>query len=344
MKVCIITNYIDKGYVNELLILDNLISTLNLQQKDIYSISDVNLSYSVNKNYTHVLVLLDFKITSLLSLTPFLDNIFIPKIFVIDTIPEIHKNIDVDVLKHYDYKSDSSYNSLSKNSQNILYNDYADALIFYSNLDFNLFTSYYEIQSDKKITIIPPSLGKEKSITFNPSFFKSNNNIGFNGIPSFNNGFGHLISSLASLSDYNLNIYGKHGRSPFTTQPLINNATASYSNICFKGQLRDSVNFYKNNHIYANVGLYNSFDLPTLYSIVNGMVPIISPNLPISEFLPNYPFVSNCDYNEIIKTIIQIKNTSDSDLKDILYQEVNNIKFLNDNFLKEKYHFFLNSL
>ncbi len=344
MKVCIITNYIDKGYVNEFLILDNLISTLNLQQKDIYSISDVNLSYSVNKNYTHVLVLLDFKITSLLSLTPFLDNIFIPKIFVIDTIPEIHKNIYGDFLKHDGYKSDSSYNSLAKNSQNTLYNDDADALIFYSNLDFNLFTSYYEIQSDKKITIIPPSLGKEKSITFNPSFFKSNNNIGFNGIPSFNNGFGHLISSLASLSDYNLNIYGKHGRSPFTTQPLINNATVSYSNICFKGQLRDSVNFYKNNHIYANVGLYNSFDLPTLYNIVNGIVPIISPNLPISEFLPNYPFVSNCDYNEIIKTIIQIKNTSDSDLKDILYQEVNNIKFLNDNFLKEKYHFFLNSL
>ena len=74
------------------------------------------------------------------------------------------------------------------------------------------------------------------------------------------------------------------------------------------------------------------------------MVPIISPNLPISEFLPNYPFISKCNYNEITKTIIQIKNTSDSDLKDILYQEVNNIKFLNDNFLKEKYHFFLDSL
>ena len=88
MKICIITNYIDKGYVNELFILDNLISTLNLQQKDIYSVSDVNLSYSINKNYTHVLVLLDFKVTSLLSLTPFLDNISIPKIFVIDTIPE----------------------------------------------------------------------------------------------------------------------------------------------------------------------------------------------------------------------------------------------------------------
>ena len=134
MKICIITNYIDRGYVNELLILDNLISTLNLQQKDIYPISDINLSYSVNKNYTHVLVLLDFKITSLLTLTPFLDNISIPKIFIIDTIPEIHKGIDTDILNHYKFKSDSSYNSLSKYSQNTLYNDYADALIFYSNL------------------------------------------------------------------------------------------------------------------------------------------------------------------------------------------------------------------
>ena len=84
--------------------------------------------------------------------------------------------------------------------------------------------------------------------------------------------------------------------------------------------------------------------MPTLYSMINGMVPIISPNLAISEFLPNYPFISNCDYNEIIKTIKQIKNTSDVDLKDILHKEVNNIKFLNDNFLKEKYYFFLNSL
>ena len=78
--------------------------------------------------------------------------------------------------------------------------------------------------------------------------------------------------------------------------------------------------------------------------MINGMVPIISPNLPICEFLPNYPFISNCDHNEITKTIIQIKNTSDSDLKDILRKGINNIKFLNDNFLKEKYYFFLNSL
>lgn len=344
MKICIITNYIDRGYVNELLILDNLVSTLNLQQKDIYPISDINLSYSVNKNYTHVLVLLDFKITSLLTLTPFLDNISIPKIFIIDTIPEIHKGIDTDILNHYKFKSDSSYNSLSKYSQNTLYNDYADALIFYSNLDFEIFTKYYKIQNKKNITIIPPSLGKEESIVFNPTFFKSNNNIGFNGIPSFNNGFGHLIPSLTSLPDYNLNIYGKHGRSPFTTQPLINNATSTYPNIRFKGQLRDFSHFYKNNHIYANIGIYNSFDLPTLYSMINGMVPIISPNLPICEFLPNYPFISNCDHNEITKTIIQIKNTSDSDLKDILRKGINNIKFLNDNFLKEKYYFFLNSL
>lgn len=344
MKICIITNYIDRGYVNELLILNNLTSTLNLQQKDIYSVSDVNLSYSVNKNYTHVLVLLDFKITSLLSITPFLDNISIPKIFVVDTIPEIHKDIDIDVLNHYNFKSNSTYNSLSKNSQNLLYNNYADALIFYSNLDFDVFTKHYEISDKKKVTIIPPSLGKEESIVFNSTFFKSNNNIGFNGIPSFNNGFGHLIGSLASLPDYSLNIYGKHGRSPFTTQPLINNATSVHPNIHFKGQLRNSSNFYKNNHIYANIGIYNSFDLPTLYSMINGMVPIISPNLPISEFLPNYPFISNCDYNEIIKTIKQIKNTSDVDLKDILHKEVNNIKFLNDNFLKEKYYFFLNSL
>ena len=70
MKICIITNYIDRGYVNELLILNNLTSTLNLQQKDIYSVSDVNLSYSVNKNYTHVLVLLDFINGTSISILP----------------------------------------------------------------------------------------------------------------------------------------------------------------------------------------------------------------------------------------------------------------------------------
>ena len=283
MKLCIVTNYIGKGYVNELLILDRLIKTLDLKPQDIYSISDTNKSYEVNKKYTHTLLLLDFSISTTLSITPFLDNIKIPKIFVIDSIPEVYKVLDKQVLELKNSLSPSSFISLPKPLQNGIYETYSDGFVFYSKLDLSHFEYYYDLKKPKPIIIIPPSLGKKTDIKLNLSNFNPNKNIGFNGVPSYENGIHIVANSLLNLPEYSLEIYGKHGRSIAHTTELVNNILNLDSNINFKGQLKNPDKFYKNNHIYSSISVYNSFDVFALDNLINGVIPVISNSTPLSE-------------------------------------------------------------
>ena len=344
MKLCIVTNYIDKGYVNEILILNKLISTLNLLPEDVYSTSEVNSSYSINKKYTHALVLLDFKMSNIELILPFIENILVPKVFVIDTVPSEHKKLDLEILKSLNSQSSNTFSSLTNNTQNLLYEKYADAFVFYSDLDLNIFNSSYQFTSPKPVIILPPSLGEKKDINLNLSNFKPNFNIGFNGVPSFNNGLHNISHALNHNNQYYLNVYGKHGRSPHITQSLINSSTSNNPNINFRGQLKNYNLFYQTHHIYSNVGIYESFDLPTLNSMINGVVPIISPTLPISEYLPNYPFKIDPININILEILDQIKNTPDSDLIDILNESIESLKILNNKDIKESYFHFLNKL
>ena len=52
MKICVVTNYNNKGYINEKLIFDSLFKTLNILPQDIFDILDINSVYKINKNYT----------------------------------------------------------------------------------------------------------------------------------------------------------------------------------------------------------------------------------------------------------------------------------------------------
>ena len=64
MKLSIITNYKRKGYINEQLIFNKLCSTLNISVDDIFDFNTTNVFYKINKNYTHVLVIMDYNVTS----------------------------------------------------------------------------------------------------------------------------------------------------------------------------------------------------------------------------------------------------------------------------------------
>ena len=78
--------------------------------------------------------------------------------------------------------------------------------------------------------------------------------------------------------------------------------------------------------------------------MINGVVPIISPTLPISEYLPNYPFKIDPINVNILEILDQITNTPDSDLIDILNESIESLKILNNKDIKESYFHFLNKL
>ena len=51
MKLCVITNYINTGYINEPLIFQKISSILNITKEDTFDFLDFNSAYKVNKNY-----------------------------------------------------------------------------------------------------------------------------------------------------------------------------------------------------------------------------------------------------------------------------------------------------
>lgn len=343
MKICLITNY-TREYINDLQIFHKLLETLELSPKDVFNISSLNSVYNINSSYTHSLVLLDFKSTNISLHKQFLSEVNIPRVFIIDTIPKIQKDLDITFNKTLRNSNTSHLTSLPFSSQLFLYEQYADGLVFYSNIDQNLFGGIYPIKKLIPSYVIPPSLGSKEDIKIDFSYFSPNNNIGFNGSPSFSNGIYHLFNSLISPSKYNVNIFGSHGRNDIANEILMNHITETNSHIKFKGRLKNPTSFFKENHIYHNLSLYDSFNYFTFTSLLNGMVPILSYSSSTAEYLPSYPFTSNIDENSISNMLEKISSTPIKELKDILLTTVLSLNHLNNKDLKKEYYNFLNSI
>lgn len=338
MKLSIITNYTSRGYVNEQFIFNKLCSTLDIPSNDIFDFNTTNTAYNINENYTHVLVLIDYKITNVNIYKECLDNITIPKIFIIDMVPQKHKEI---YLKEK-ISSHFPFTSLSKHLQNLLYDQCADGFIFYSKLDQDLFKDYYIVDNKKPSTIIPPSLGKKEDIKIKFKDFKPNKLIGTNCSPSISNGFLNFSNIMGNLKDYSLDIYGAHGREDVFGEGIINDLTSTLPNINFKGKLKNTKLFFSSHHIYYSAVIYDSFDYFTFLSILNGMVPILTENTGTSSFFKSYPFQSNGTPESIKYNINLITNTHPDYLKEILTNTLKGLLELNDSLSKEKYYTFLN--
>jgi len=142
MKLCAITNYANTGYVNEPLIFQKISSLLDIKEEDIFDFLDFNSAYNVNKNYTHALILFNYKSTSIQPYQEYLDEVEIPKIFIVDTICHKHEALNKEFVDNYLPNNPYSFTSLSKELQSVLYEKYADGLIFL----IRLYTSWFIVK------------------------------------------------------------------------------------------------------------------------------------------------------------------------------------------------------
>lgn len=345
MKLCIITNHLNNSYINDSLIYDRLLTTLGLTPKDVFNLSDVNSVYYVNKEYTHALISLDYKSSSISPQKTYLSEIKIPKIFIIDSVPQVHKDLDVFFSSNILEITNSHLSVLPLDQQFFLYNEYADGLIFYNHGDIEIFKSFYPLTNSTPIAVIPPALGNEQDIKINFQSSPPNKNIGFNGSPSFGNGLFNASTTLSYLPSYNLNIYGNHGRADIPNEILMNYITRTNPNVKHRGILKNNLKFFQENHIYYNASQYDSFNYFTFISILNGMVPLLSSQSKTSEYFPEYPFIVDINSEKQIPDMItRISNTPEHHLKDILNNTVNKLKHLNYQNSQEHYYNFINSL
>ena len=343
MKQCIITNN-KGGYINETAILDALIRTLDLTREDIYYTSDPNSVYTVNKEYTHALILLDYKITTLYPIKEYLKQLHAIKVFIVDAIPEIHKELDREFCKVLLNLDRSSLTTLPTEKFKFLYEEYADGIVTYNVQDINLLQTVYKFSREIPVKIIPPSLGREQDIKIDFTKFHPNRSIGFNGSPSYANGLFTLYQALQNLPHYSFDIYGSHGRSDLSNQALTNFLTGDSQQINFRGRLKNPKEFYNKHHIYYGNTKYTSFDYNTFTSILNGMVPIIGANTATLEYLPDYPFIADSTPQSVIKVINLIEYLEDKQIREVMNKAVINLKYLNDSILKGIYNNFLNQL
>ncbi len=337
MKLCLITNYLNKGYINEILIFNQLKTTLNLSPEDIISFHNENEVYNINKQYTHALILLDYNITSYKYILNFLSELNIPKIFIIDSIPEIHKKLNDDFVSSYSVIKDYVFSTLETDEWFKLYS-LADGLVFYNLIDYHEFNKIHDLKNIPK-SIIPPSLGKEEDIVFNSNNVIKNKNIGFNGDPSYPNGIFNYGFLNDKLPDYNFSIYGSHGKNHQKSELILNHIVSNCNNVSFYGKLKDTKSFYLNNFLYYDFVIYNSFSFSMYKSLINGVIPIISKNTSSHSHLKNYPFIAEyMNIESLYNQIQRIQNTTVSELISIMSNVVNSLKPLNDKNLKGLYY------
>lgn len=341
MKVCIITNYKERGYVNETFIFNKLKETLNISSIDVFNTKEINKVYNINKQYTHSIIFLDYYGSSIKGYIDFLSEVKIPKIFIIDSVPEMDREFDAVFVKELLANGLSNLTILPKDSQNFLYNRFADGLIFLTHSDIGIFSKNYKLDNKIPYTVIPPSLGNKEDIKINFDNLIPNNNIGFNGVPSFKQGIYNIFSALILYPKYYLNIYGSQGRNDLSNQLLVNYVTDNSTCIKYKGKLKNREKFFQENHMFFNICLYDSFNYPTFDSLLNGMIPIISNTSGTSTYFSDYPFICEHTPESIINTLDKITQTSKEDLKNIMEVTVSKLTELNNNTLRERYVEFL---
>lgn len=354
MKLCIITNYTHTGYTNEPLIFKKLSSLLDIKEEDTFDFLDLNSAYKVNKEYTHALILFNYKITSIEPYKEYLEEVTIPRIFIIDTICHKHEELNKqfnDIVKNQWSSSlpqlaniSTNFTSLSQSLLTVLYKKYSDGLIFFSELDKELFKEYYFKALPKPTAIIPPSLGKKEDIKIDFSNLTPNTLIGYNGSPSFSNGIGFLKDIIPHFPNSFYKIHGSHGREDLNNELLFNILSLGFQNLSFGGRLKNYSKFYFHYHIYFNPSLYDSFNYFTFLSLLNGMVPVISKNTGTSSYFKSYPFIAEPNAQSIRYIMDLILKTPTDHLKNILSNTADSFKELSDENIKEKYQIFLNTL
>lgn len=344
MKLCVITNYQNKGYINEIITFNKIINSLSIPHNDVYNFNSPNIIYEINKTYTHALIFLDYKISSIELYKQFFKELQIPKIFIIDSIPHHNKELNDEFIEVNINGMVNSFCGLPINYQLLIYENYSDGFIFLNDNDVNLFQKYYPLTKPKPALVIPPPLGDINDIKINFDNITPNKNIGFNGYPSYQSGMFNLLNLIKFNPKYNLNLYGAHGRDEVLNEMIANHLTSTSNRIRFKGRLKNDEKFFKDNYIYSNLSMYDTFDYYTFFSLLNGSIPIISDSSGTSSFFKSYPFIVNNRMDSISKALDVINTTSVDDMREILNIALEGIKHLNNDNISQQYIKFINSL
>ena len=344
MKLCAITNYHNKGYINEIITINKILNSLSILHNDTYNFISPNITYEINKTYTHALIFMDYKVSSVEFYKEFLNEIKIPKIFIIDTIPHHNKELNDEFIEFNIKGMINNFNGLPINRQLFLYENCADGFVFFNDNDVNLFQKYYKLNNPKPFSVISPPLGNKGQIDINFNNLIPNKNIGFNGYPSNQSGMFDLLNLIEFNTKYVLNMYGTHGRDDILNELIANHLTSKNNRIKFNGRLKNDEKFFKENYIYSNLSLYDTYDYYTFFSLLNGSVPLISKSSGTSQFFKSYPFIVNDRVDSMSNMLEVINKTSIDDMKDILKVSLDDIKELNNENNYEQYKKFLNSL
>ena len=88
---------------------------------------------------------MDYKISSIDLYNKFFKELQIPKIFIIDSIPQHNKELNDEFININVNGMVNSFCGLPINYQLLIYNNYADGFIFFNDKDVNLFQNYYKL-------------------------------------------------------------------------------------------------------------------------------------------------------------------------------------------------------
>lgn len=344
MKLAAVTNYTGKGLINELAIFEHLYKALNITEADTFNFRDTNAQYHINDTYTHLIICFDYKVSSAQLYQDFLKEVTVPKIFIVDTIAEKHRELNQKAILKYTPGFPEGFTALSKTKQNKLYNDYADALVFFNDNDKELFDNYYKVSDSVLKVTIPPALGKKENLNVKLDGIKTNNRIAYNGIPSYANGIDTVGNLIANVKDSNLDIFGTHGRLDYFNEFLINSITSNVPHIKFRARLKNDKLIYSNYSMYLFLPTYDTFDFFTYKCILNGVFPILSRNSNTLKHLKDYPFtiLPQLDQFEYITQLL--KKSKPETLRNILKKQESNLKLLSNENILSQYTNLINKL
>lgn len=335
MSICILTNYLDKNFIDEQKI---ILRSSILLNADIYNFNDENLHFKINKKYDNVLVYFNFKVTNLKKYKDVLQRIKIKKTFVIDTIPHIEKDVHKDILKYIE-NGKIHYTLSEKNNLSLLYN-LGDNFIFYDHIDYNFYSTYN--LKNKNTLLVLPSLQEENNFIVNKeNLLSSCNSICYNNNLYYKSGIFDGLNLIKNEKFY-FNIFGSHGRDDINEENLINYYTDNYKNIKFKGKLINKDKFYKYNLIYYGASNYDYFNYEYYTSIFKGLVPIVKENSLFAKIIKDYKFTIKEDYSNINSVIIDLFNYNKEELYTIMQNYSNVLKKYDDNYFVSTVKGFLN--
>lgn len=341
MKICIITDVpvgIEHGMGRYI---TNLSNSLGIKNKSIFSLFTLNddiISY-INSEFDIVSVQIGIlKLNQIYNLK-FLQQIKLKKIATIHSVVDKEIELYLECMRIYFKKVDVGINTLYGDEYQHQFLDIMDGFVFYTHNDAVVFNQYYE--SDRPQHIIPPSI--EYCFDAYSNKIKKNNNISVLGRIDYRKGVIASFSAMNFIEQYNLDVYGlimnEHDG------VILNYFISKNKNIVYKGTLSDNDYYFNRTSIFLGNSLYEPFGFSHVENLFNFVVPIIGKDTGTHEaFGVDYPFVVEDSVPQLVEMVTQIERMHDGELYEILKRTQNNLIHLTDNYFRDSYTKFVESI